>query len=69
MPHALVNGEAADGRQVPRFTGTPSTLSSRKIARTLDMPLRCARMFCRALRPFSASSGSIGRRLSGEAMR
>lgn len=44
MPQTLVNGEALTDAQVPSiYRHRHTTLSSRKIARTLDMPLRRAR--------------------------
>jgi dTDP-4-dehydrorhamnose reductase len=44
LPQALVNGEALTDAQVPAiYRHRHATLSSRKIARTLDMPLRGAR--------------------------
>jgi dTDP-4-dehydrorhamnose reductase len=44
MPPALVNGEALTDAQVPAiYRHRHTTLSSRKIAQTLDMPLRRAR--------------------------
>jgi len=44
VPQTLVNGEALTDAQVPSiYRHRHTTLSSRKIAQTLDMPLRCAR--------------------------
>ena len=44
MPQTLVNGEALTEAQVPSiYRHRYTTLSSRKIARTLGVPLRCAR--------------------------
>jgi dTDP-4-dehydrorhamnose reductase len=62
LPQTLVNGEALTDAQVPAiYRHRHTTLSSRKIARTLDMPLRPARdvldMLFAHFPPAAAASG------------